>query len=497
MKNLPLYILRSPPRSLLRLPLPVASAFLSHLSYFITISLLGFGALKLTKTRNSSSPNDLNIFFTSVSAVSVSSMSVIEMEVFSNFQLLIITTLMFLGGEVFVSTVGFQLSRRFKYLNEKNQVDSARSIEMESGTSSSSTATIDELSSSKSCSKLLDRMMIGYLLTTNGVGSCLIFIYIITIPHAKQVLESKGINFLTFSIFSTVSTFTNCGFIPTNENMIAFKNNPGLLLILISQVLLGGCLYPVGLRLAIMAAAKVTGKKEWRYILKNYSEMGYSHLLSGLRCGFLAVTAMGLIILQLIIFCSLEWNNSAGIWDGLNPYQKFVGSLFQVTNSRHAGESVVDISAISPATLVVFVVMMYLPPYTTFLPIRNKEIASMSHGKDKRQHLVELFTFSQLSYLAIFIILICITEKEKLRDDPLNFTVLNITLEVISAYGNVGFSSGYSCKRQVKVDSSCKDAWYGFAGRWSAKGKFILILVMIFGRMKSFSMHSGRAWKLS
>ncbi|KAL4035991.1 hypothetical protein IC575_004705 [Cucumis melo] len=496
MKNLPLYFLRSPPS--LRLPLPAANHFLSHLSYFITISLFGFGALKLTNTRTSSSPSDLNLFFTSVSAVSVSSMSVVEMEVFSNFQLLIITTLMFLGGEVFVSAVGFQLSRRFKYLNEKNHVGSVRSIEMGSGTSSSTMVTIDELGISKSCSKLLGHTIIGYLLGTNILGSFFIFVYILVVPHAKQVLESKGINYLTFSIFSTISTFTNCGFIPTNENMIAFNNNSGLLLILIPQVLLGGCLYPVGLRLVIMAAAKVTGKKEWRYILKNDSEMGYSHLLSGLRCGFLVVTVAGFIVFQLIIFCSLEWNNSGGIWDGLNPYQKFVASLFQVINSRHTGESVVDISVISQAILVIFVVMMYLPPYTTFLPIRNyKETASMTDGKDRRQQLVELFTFSQLSYLAIFIILLCITEKQKLRDDPLNFTVLNITIEVISAYGNVGFSSGYSCKRQIKVDSSCKDAWYGFAGRWSSKGKFILILVMIFGRMKSFTMHSGKAWKLS
>ena len=107
-----------------------------------------------------------------------------------------------------------------------------------------------------------------------------------------------------------------------------------------------------------MAVAKVSGKKEWRYILKNESKMGYSHLLPGLHCGFLAVTVAGFIVFQLIIFCSLEWNNSDGIWDGLNPYQKFVASLFQVTNSRHTGESIVDISVISQAILVVFVVMM-------------------------------------------------------------------------------------------------------------------------------------------
>lgn len=104
----------------------------------------------------------------------------------------------------------------------------------------------------------------------------------------------------------------------------------------------------------------MTRKKEFIYLLKNDSEMGYSHLLSGLRCGFLAGTTAVFIVLQLIIFCSLDWNNPAGIWDGLNPYQKFVAALFQVTNSRHSGESVVDISVISPAILVVFVVMMWV-----------------------------------------------------------------------------------------------------------------------------------------
>lgn len=38
---------------------------------------------------------------------------------------------------------------------------------------------------------------------------------------------------------------------------------------------------------------------------------------------------------------------------------------------------------------------------------------------------------SQLSFLAICVFLISITESQKLRQDPLNFNVLNITLEVV------------------------------------------------------------------
>ncbi|KAF2577126.1 hypothetical protein F2Q70_00009181 [Brassica cretica] len=104
---------------------------------------------------------------------------------------------------------------------------------------------------------------------------------------------------------------------------------------------------------------------------------------------------------------------------------------------------------------------------------------------------------SQLSFLVICIFLISITERQKLRRDPLNFNVLNITLEVVSAYGNVGFTTGYSCERRLNVsDGGCEDAGYGFAGRWSSSGKFILIIVMFYGRLKQFTAKSGRAWIL-
>ncbi|KAJ0082262.1 hypothetical protein Patl1_12321 [Pistacia atlantica] len=286
--------------------------------------------------------------------------------------------------------------------------------------------------------------------------------------------------------------------------MMVFNKNPGLLWVLIPQVVLGNTLYPSFLRLLIWVLKKVTNQGEFEYMLKNYKEIGYRHMLSGVYSSLLGVTAFGFIFLQFVLFCASEWNSEA--MDGMNAYQKLVASLFQVVNSRHTGESVFDLSIISPAMMTLFVVMMYLPPYTSFLPRRYPKTDS-KNGKLKKKgkkRFAENLILSQLSYLVISTILVCITERQKIKEDPLNFNVLNIIVEVIREnkcllvvhMGMLGSPLGTACKRQLHPESSCKDTWYGFVGRWSDGGKLILILVMLLGRLKKFNMNGGKAWKL-
>nr|CCJ09642.1 Na+ transporter [Solanum lycopersicum var. cerasiforme]CCJ09644.1 Na+ transporter [Solanum cheesmaniae] len=482
--------------------------FWIELGYFTTLSLLGFLALNYVskpRTLPSFRPQNLDVLFTSVSSTTVSSMSTIEMEVFSNVQLVFMTILMFLGGEAFTSFLSLKLIK-----NKESKDKSFSNKDYELGNVINVDNKLedviiinpiedhihdhhDEIIKIKSI-KLLSNVVFGYILVVILLGSSLVSLYIIIIPSAKQILDQKGLNLHTFSLFTTVSTFANCGFLPTNENMMIFKKNSGLLLILIPQVLLGNTLFAPCLRIVIMFLWKITKRHEYEYILKNSKCVGYSHIFPSYETIGIAITVVGLIVFQFVMFCSLEWNSEGT--SGLSTYEKIVGSLFEVVNTRHAGLSVFDLSTFTPSILVLFALMMYLSSYTTFLPVDNYEEKSEKMKKRKGRSLMEYISLSQPCCLVIFTILICVVEKDKMKNDPLNFNVLNILFEVISAYGTVGLSIGYSCARQINPDGHCKDVTYGFAGKWSNTGKFILIIVMFFGRLKKYNQRGGKAWKV-
>lgn len=342
--------------------------FLIQLCYFIILSLFGYLGLKLSNPRTPFKPKNVDLFYTSVSASTVSSMTSIEMEAFSNFQLILITFLMFVGGEVFTSLLGLLFSRLNFTPNNKCHNISTTQIELdlvsiENHRHKDNHSIIDVPNNNDRDYKLkynslrcLSHVVLGYLMVVHFIGISMVSLYITYIPSARHVLRNKNINIETFSLFTIVSTFASCGYVPTNENMIVFKKNSGLLLLILPHLLLGNTLYPSCLRVVINVLKKFTRKEEFSFLLKNFKEMGYDHLMSGLHCWFLMVTVFVFNVIQFVLFCSLEWNSKN--LEGLSHYQKIVASLFQVTNARHAGESVFDLSTISSAILVLFVVMM-------------------------------------------------------------------------------------------------------------------------------------------
>ncbi|RWV86537.1 hypothetical protein GW17_00051561 [Ensete ventricosum] len=351
-----------------------ANPFWIQSCYFFSLSMAGFLLLKILPLRDATSkPTNVDLFFMSVSANTVSSMDAMEMEVFSNYQLVVLTLLMVTGGEVFVSLLGLHFAKIKSQMKDSSPDVSG----MELATLSENHADLRHqkpnrmppdmtvLDMKSSSRKHLFFVVLGYLIVLHVVGFLLILVYLRLVPDAGAVLDRKGINASMFSIFTTVSTFANCGFVLTNENMVVFRTCSGLLLIVIVQALVGNTMYASSLRAVIWLLKKLTKRQEYDYLLNNYGEMGYDHLLPGPHALYLALTVAGLVLLQLILFCCMEWTSDS--LTGLSTSQKIVGAMFLSVNSRYAGESIVDLSAISPAILVLFVVMMLVPPFLLHL----------------------------------------------------------------------------------------------------------------------------------
>ncbi|KAM0915302.1 hypothetical protein ACQ4PT_010915 [Festuca glaucescens] len=486
--------------------------FWIQLSYFLAIAILGSVLLMSLKPSNPEfSPPFIDMLYLSTSALTVSGLSTIKMEDLSSSQIVVLTLLMLVGGEIFVSLVGLMLRVNHQDNQDLPSVKiSSLPVELEAidGVVLCDESPLDkaalaippksseEFKRSRSV-KRLGYVVFGYFAVTHVLGFLLVLLYITHEPTASAPLNKKGINIVLFSMSITVASFANGGLVPTNENMAIFSKNSGLLLLLSGQILAGNTLFPLFLRMLVWFLGRLTKVKDLRLMIKNPEEMHFGSLLPRLPTVFLSTTVIGLVAAAVTLFCAVDWNSS--VFDGLSSYQKTVNAFFMVVNARHSGENSIDCSLMSPAILVLFIVMMYLPSSATFAPPNGDTKTTDENTKGKRWSFVQNFAFSPLGCNAIFVIVACITERRRLRNDPLNFSTLNMIFEVISAYGNAGLSTGYSCSRlhQLHPEIICQDKPYSFSGWWSDGGKFILVLVMLYGRLKAFSMGTGKSWKVA
>lgn len=334
-----------------------SNPFCTLVIYFISLSFVGLFVLKILEPVNlTKEPKDLDLYFMSVSAITVSSMSTVEMKNFTDAQLWVLTLLMLIGCEVFTSMLGLQFMKI-----KLNREDSIKGRFKSNGSDVESIVSKDISDNQKAiiCMSCLVYVVLCYLTVVIITGSVSILLYLIVVKEAGHLLIAKGINLVTFSVFTAVSSFGNCGFTPANENMMLFQKNVFLLLIIIPQILAGNTLYPPFLRFSIWVLKKFTRKEEfYGYILRHPDKVRYKHLFSSKACIYLSMTVLGFVLVQAMVLCCLEWDSE--VMKGMNWCQKIVASIFLSVNSRHAGESVVDLSKLSSAVLVLFVFMMYV-----------------------------------------------------------------------------------------------------------------------------------------
>jgi Trk-type K+ transport system membrane component len=574
------------------------SPLLLHLSYFLAIDLLGFLALVLLKPSSPGyRPRYVDLFFMSTSAATVTGLATVKMEDLSSSHIVVLTLLMLLGSEMFVSLLGLLLESRKQRRHDPDHGSSrVRSSAVtvcdesnleEANPPAPSSASSDDRK--ESCLRSLAVVFSVYMATILALGSLLVFVYVATVSSARDVLARKGINSALFSASVTVSSFTNGGLLPTNESMAAFAANRGLLLLLAGQILAGNTLLPVFLRLVVWATRGLArvftgrrGSEGLESMAEDAVEAGFGHLLlPGLQTVFVAVTVVAVAAAAVTLLCCLNWDSA--VFDGLTAGEKITNALFMAVNARQAGENSVDCSLVAPAVLVLFLSMMSASrsssvhdcdlvfrqtrqPIGDKLNFANTFQVHPGHGDillrtqrrrrsgrrrkrrrtgtqawggkeekiivTEQQHVpdttslrrfrddarlrhreaVALWRPSQLLYVQHDLRGAQVRHACRRSQIPsetsetaphrfLSFPWLALIemwfsfLDASSAYGNLGLSTGYSCSRLLRPEeaSACHDKPYSFSGWWSDQGKLVLVLLMLYGRLKGFDKKHRRS----
>jgi hypothetical protein len=112
--------------------------------------------------------------------------------------------------------------------------------------------------------------------------------------------------------------------------------------------------------------------------------------------------------------------------------------------------------------------MMYISAIPIAVSIRSTRIDL--HADERIRFQMRHLLLRDTAFLFISWFILCLGERDHLRDDPGNYSAFKIFFETCSAFGTVGLSLGFSGELT------------SFSGMFHRFSKFVLCVVMLFGR---------------
>jgi len=278
-----------------------------------------------------------------------------------------------------------------------------------------------------------------------------------------------------FSVFHSISAFCNAGFSTLTNSLYetGFKYNYYMQLVIIATFVLGGLGFPIVVNILNYLKYKIS-------LLINFSKIKqtYKPWVLNLNSRITLITTLTLSLVGFIVFYILEYNNTLADHGG---FGKIVTALFGATTPRTAGFNTVDMTALAFPTLMMILLLMWVGASpsstgggikTSTFAIATLNILSLAKGKSRievyRREIADIsvrraFAIISLSLIVIGmgVMIISVFDNEK--------GLMNIAFECFSAYSTVGLS-------------------LGITGNLSVVSKFVLIGIMIVGRVGMLSI---------
>ncbi|KAF6837262.1 potassium ion transporter [Colletotrichum plurivorum] len=313
-----------------------------------------------------------------------------------------------------------------------------------------------------------------------------------------QIVESAGVSKAWWGIFTANSAFNDLGLTLTPDSMNSFNDASFILMIMWFLIIIGNTGFPVMLRVVIWILSKIVPRgglhQELRFLL-DHPRRCFTLLFPAGATWWLFWILIGLNIVDLLFFVLLDLNDNAV--SHLPVHIRIVDGLFQAASTRTAGFSVVNLSLLHPAVQVSYMIMMYISVFPIAISIRRTNVyeeksLGVYHNPDEDvegtnensamsyvgTHLRRQLSFD-LWYVFLGLFILAITEGHRIQKK--DFDVYSVLFEIVSAYGTVGLSLGYT-----GVNAS-------LCSQFTTGGKLVMIAMQIRGRHRGLPYGLDRA----
>jgi trk system potassium uptake protein TrkH len=277
------------------------------------------------------------------------------------------------------------------------------------------------------------------------------------------------------AVFHAVSAFCNAGFSLNTDNMMGFRDDVPVNLIIAGAVFLGGIGFGTMRELLGLATGRRLGADVRR--LSRFSRL-------------VLKTSLFLILMGTLLVLCIEFFRPGNEMDLGEGRDLAVTAFFQTVIARTAGFNSVDITTLSDASLIVFMALMFIGgapgscaggiKVVTFRVLTgyvmaqfrgDRQIVLEGRGvpeSNVSRALTLFFLFTSIVMCSTF--LLCLTENNIFADaGKRGEHLLTILFEEISALGTVGLSANLT-------------------PRLTSPGKVIIMLNMFAGRIGLLSL---------
>ena len=350
--------------------------------------------------------------------------------------------------------------------------------------------------------KTLAWVLVGFFFGFHILGIICLTPWILTTQWGSVITED-GQGRPWWGIFTAASAFNDLGLTLTPDSMVSFQQAVFPLLLMTFLIIIGNTGFPCMLRFVIWACSRLvpSGSGVWEELqfLLDHPRRCFTLLFPRGATWWLFGILVVLNGVDLILFIILDLNDPAV--NTIPVGYRIMDGLFQAAATRTAGFAVVNLAELHPAIQVSYMIMMYISVFPIAISMRRTNVYEekslgiyASGGGDEDEnaqdgnepsyvgaHVRKQLGFD-LWYIFAGLFIIAIVEGKNIQNtNNYAFTMFSVLFEIVSAYGTVGLSLGYT-----GINAS-------FSAEFATISKLVIIAMMVRGRHRGLPYELDKA----